>query len=94
MGRQADANAIVPLPVRGGVAPSYLWLTETLAGGMLRFLVERFPDVDEAILGAPAWRAARWSTAPGQPLQRTARCGAACASGTTASSTAGNPDPV
>ena len=45
MGRQADANAFVPLPVRGGVAPSYLWLTETRAGGMLRFLAERFPDV-------------------------------------------------
>jgi tRNA pseudouridine32 synthase/23S rRNA pseudouridine746 synthase len=45
MGRQAEANAYVPLPVRGGVAPSYLWLTETRAGGMLRFLTERFPDV-------------------------------------------------
>ena len=45
MGRQADANSYVPLPVRNGVAPSYLWLTETLAGGMLRFLAERFPDV-------------------------------------------------
>ena len=45
MGRQADANAYVPLPLRGGVAPSYLWLTETRAGGMLRFLAERFPDV-------------------------------------------------
>ena len=45
MGRQAEANAYVPLPVRKGVAPSYLWLTETLAGGMLRFLAERFPDV-------------------------------------------------
>jgi tRNA pseudouridine32 synthase/23S rRNA pseudouridine746 synthase len=47
-GHQADANAYVPLPVRDGVAPSYLWLTETRAGGMLRFLVERFPDVSEA----------------------------------------------
>jgi tRNA pseudouridine32 synthase/23S rRNA pseudouridine746 synthase len=45
MGRQADANAYVPLPMRDGVSPSYLWLTETRAGGMLRFLVERFPDV-------------------------------------------------
>ncbi|MDN4060702.1 pseudouridine synthase [Massilia sp. YIM B02769] len=45
MGRQAEANAYVPLPVRNGVAPSYLWLTETRAGGMLRFLGERFPDV-------------------------------------------------
>ncbi len=47
-GRQAEANAYVPLPVRDGVAPSYLWLTETRAGGMLRFLAERFPDVSEA----------------------------------------------
>ena len=44
-GRQAEANAYVPLPVRDGVSPSYLWLTETRAGGMLRFLAERYPDV-------------------------------------------------
>jgi len=47
-GHQAAANAHVPLPTRDGVAPSYLWLTETRAGGMLRFLVERFPDVSPA----------------------------------------------
>jgi tRNA pseudouridine32 synthase/23S rRNA pseudouridine746 synthase len=47
-GHQAQANAFVPLPTRDGVAPSYLWLTETRTGGMLRFLVERFPDVSEA----------------------------------------------
>ncbi len=46
-GHQAEANAYVPLPTRDGVAPSYLWLTETRAGGMLRFLCERFPDVSE-----------------------------------------------
>lgn len=51
-GRQAQANAHVPLPLRDGVAPSYLWLTESRAGGMLRFLVERFPDVTPA-----AWAA-------------------------------------
>jgi tRNA pseudouridine32 synthase/23S rRNA pseudouridine746 synthase len=45
MGRQAEANAFVPLPIRNGVAPSYLWLTDTLADGMLRFLAARFPDV-------------------------------------------------
>jgi tRNA pseudouridine32 synthase/23S rRNA pseudouridine746 synthase len=44
-GHQAEANAFVPLPIKNGVAPSYLWITETLAGGMLRFLIERFPDV-------------------------------------------------
>jgi tRNA pseudouridine32 synthase/23S rRNA pseudouridine746 synthase len=44
-GHQAQANAHVPLPIKNGVAPSYLWITETLAGGILRFLAERFPDV-------------------------------------------------
>ena len=44
-GRQAEANALVPLPLRDGVAPSYLWLTATRAGGVLRCLCERFPDV-------------------------------------------------
>jgi tRNA pseudouridine32 synthase/23S rRNA pseudouridine746 synthase len=48
MGRQADRNAHVPLPIRDGVAPSYLWITETCAGGMLRFLAARFPDVTAA----------------------------------------------
>ncbi|OON64487.1 pseudouridine synthase [Massilia sp. KIM] len=47
-GHQAAANAYVPLPMRDGVSPSYLWLTETRAGGMLRFLAERYPDVSEA----------------------------------------------
>ncbi len=47
-GHQAEANAYVPLPTRDGVAPSYLWITETRAGGILRFLAERFPDVPEA----------------------------------------------
>ncbi|MEO7495426.1 MAG: pseudouridine synthase [Massilia sp.] len=52
MGRQADANAFVPLPIRDGVAPSYLWLPEGRWPGMLAFLNERFPDVGDA-----AWRA-------------------------------------
>lgn len=47
-GHQAQANAHVPLPIKDGVAPSYLWITETQAGGMLRFLCERFPDVSAA----------------------------------------------
>jgi tRNA pseudouridine32 synthase/23S rRNA pseudouridine746 synthase len=46
-GHQAEANALVPLPVKDGVAPSYLWLDQTQAGGMLRFLAARFPDVPE-----------------------------------------------
>jgi len=66
-GHQAETNAYVPLPTRDGVAPSYLWLTETRAGGMLRFLVERFPDVSEA---AWAQRLARGEIvdARGEPL--------------------------
>jgi tRNA pseudouridine32 synthase/23S rRNA pseudouridine746 synthase len=68
MGRQAEANSYVPLPVRNGVAPSYLWLTETRAGGMLRFLVERFPDVS---LESWAARLQRGEVvdAQGKPLQ-------------------------
>ena len=68
MGRQAEANLYVPLPVRNGVAPSYLWLTETRAGGMLRFLVERFPDVS---LESWAARLQRGEVvdAQGKPLQ-------------------------
>lgn len=47
MGRQAAKNAILPLPIRNGVAPSYLWLNEDHEGGMLAFLAARFPAVDE-----------------------------------------------
>jgi tRNA pseudouridine32 synthase/23S rRNA pseudouridine746 synthase len=49
-GHQAEANARVPLPIRDGVAPSYLWITEDRPGGMLQFLEERFADV-----GGPSW---------------------------------------
>jgi len=68
MGRQAEVNSYVPLPVRSGVAPSYLWLTETRTGGMLRFLAERFPDVS---LDSWAARLGRGEVvdAQGQPLQ-------------------------
>jgi tRNA pseudouridine32 synthase/23S rRNA pseudouridine746 synthase len=48
MGRQAERNAKVPLPIRDGVAPSYLWVTAPFAGTMLAFLAERFPDVTQA----------------------------------------------
>lgn len=51
MGRQADANAVVPLPVRDGVAPSYLWLDVEPQGSALAFLAARFAEVGEA-----AWR--------------------------------------
>lgn len=49
-GHQAAANAVVPLPLRDGVAPSYLWITEDRPGGMLAFLEERFGAV-----GGPSW---------------------------------------
>jgi len=50
-GRQAEANAYVPLPLRDGVAPSYLWIAEDRAGGMLAFLEQRFAEA-----GGPSWR--------------------------------------
>jgi len=49
-GHQAEANAHVPLPIRDGVAPSYLWITEDRVGGMLRFLEERFLEI-----AGPSW---------------------------------------
>jgi tRNA pseudouridine32 synthase/23S rRNA pseudouridine746 synthase len=49
-GHQAEANAQVPLPLRDGVAPSYLWINEDRPGGMLAFLEERFAEV-----GGPSW---------------------------------------
>jgi tRNA pseudouridine32 synthase/23S rRNA pseudouridine746 synthase len=45
MGRQAERNAKVPLPIRAGVAPSYLWVTAPFDGPLLAFLAGRFPDV-------------------------------------------------
>jgi tRNA pseudouridine32 synthase / 23S rRNA pseudouridine746 synthase len=66
-GHQAEANAFVPLPIKNGVAPSYLWITETQAGGMLRFLVERFPDVSHESWTARLERG-EVVDAQGQPL--------------------------
>lgn len=37
-----------PLPIRDGVAPSYLWLQKGVWPHMLAFLTERFPDVAAA----------------------------------------------
>lgn len=37
-----------PLPIRDGVAASYLWLPEGHWQNMLEFLLEQFPDVHEA----------------------------------------------
>ena len=43
--------ARAPLPMRDGVAPSYLWLPEGQWPDLLTFLVARYPDVTEA-----SWR--------------------------------------
>jgi tRNA pseudouridine32 synthase/23S rRNA pseudouridine746 synthase len=52
MGRQAEANAFCPLPMRDGVAPSYLWVPHEERGcRLLPFLVATFPLVSEA-----SWR--------------------------------------
>lgn len=37
-----------PLPVRDGIAPSYLWLPEGQWSNMISFLTSHFPDVGEA----------------------------------------------
>lgn len=47
MGWQADANAFVPLPIRDGVSPSYLWLPNGQWPNLLAFLVEYFQEVPE-----------------------------------------------
>ncbi len=49
MGRQADANAVVPLPVRDGLAPSYAWLPDGAWPNLLAFLIDHFPDVTEQV---------------------------------------------
>jgi len=41
-----------PLPMRDGVAPSYVWIPAGSWAGMLEFLTARFRDIDPAI-----WRA-------------------------------------
>lgn len=43
----AQAAAPTPLPMRDGVAPSYLWLPEGQWPDLITFLVARFPDVPE-----------------------------------------------
>ena len=38
-----------PLPMRDGVAPSYLWLPEGQWPDLITFLVARFPDVETLV---------------------------------------------
>lgn len=75
MGRQANANAAVPLPIRDGVAPSYLWLNDAAPGCALPYLLERFADVTEATWLSRMARGevvdgAGQRLAPDSPLQR------------------------
>ncbi|WGG49766.1 pseudouridine synthase [Rugamonas sp. DEMB1] len=51
MGRQQQGHGKAPLPMRDGVAASYLWLPEGQWPDMLTFMVQRYPDVNEA-----SWR--------------------------------------
>lgn len=51
MARPAVPAPLPPLPMRDGVAPSYLWLPEGQWPDLLSFLVHYFPAVPEA-----AWR--------------------------------------
>jgi len=39
----------VPLPIREGVSPSYLWLPEGVWENMLAFLEKQFPEVGKAV---------------------------------------------
>jgi tRNA pseudouridine32 synthase/23S rRNA pseudouridine746 synthase len=66
MGSQADANAVVPLPVRDGVAPSFLWLERGPWVTMLDFLVARYPHIS-----ADAWidRMARGQVVDGKGVR-------------------------
>jgi len=48
MSRSRRPQLVSPLPVRDGVAPSYLWLGEGNWDNMLAFLVTRFPAVSAA----------------------------------------------
>jgi tRNA pseudouridine32 synthase/23S rRNA pseudouridine746 synthase len=46
--RTNGTNLKAPLPIRDGVAPSYLWLPAGEWPNMLAFLQERFPDIESA----------------------------------------------
>ncbi len=51
MGSPVDSNAApaaIPLPVRDGVAPSYMWVQDEAPGAALAYLLARFADVAEA----------------------------------------------
>jgi hypothetical protein len=74
-----------PLPMRDGVAPSYLYLPEGQWPDLITFLVPRAFPTWRKRRGASAWRAMRWWMATAMCWRRTARSSGACASSTTAS---------
>lgn len=49
--RKVQTTSAAPLPIRDGVAPSYLWLPEGQWPDMISFLAQRYPAVSEA-----SWR--------------------------------------
>ncbi|MES2039296.1 MAG: pseudouridine synthase [Pseudomonadota bacterium] len=49
---QAQPPPPLPLPVRDGIAPSYIWIPEGHWDNVFRFLQDHFPDV-----GASTWQA-------------------------------------
>ncbi|MFZ2999507.1 MAG: pseudouridine synthase [Undibacterium umbellatum] len=49
---QVQSTPFLPLPVRDGIAPSYIWIPEGHWDNVFRFLQDHFPDV-----AAHTWRA-------------------------------------
>jgi tRNA pseudouridine32 synthase/23S rRNA pseudouridine746 synthase len=47
MTRKTKTTTAAPLPIRDGVAPSYLWLPDGQWPDMISFLAQRFPAVSE-----------------------------------------------
>ncbi len=47
MGSEDVAGTVSPLPVRDGVAPSYMWVQDAAPGMALAYLLARFADVTE-----------------------------------------------
>ena len=47
MARAVTVNGATPLPIRDGVAPSFMWLHEDDPGPALPYLLARFADVSE-----------------------------------------------
>ena len=71
-------NVKTPLPIRDGVAPSYVWLPDGPWADVLTFLLQRFPDVAPALWMSRMQRgevvdADGMRLAPDSPYRRGAR---------------------